>query len=65
MVLQYSCSKLNSQWEGKVKAIGSLEENLLQLQKSFAEKEKQLLLERDQALQSARCGLILIILPDC
>ena len=49
-----SNSQLNSQWEGKVKIIDSLELNLQQVQKSFSEKESQLLLEKDQALQKAK-----------
>lgn len=47
-------SDLNSQWEQKVKIIDSLELNLQQVQKSFKEKEGQLLLEKDQALREAK-----------
>ena len=47
-------STLNSQWEEKVKVIDSLEESLQQLQASFSEREKQLVLEKEAALQSAR-----------
>lgn len=47
-------SDLNTQWTQKVKIIDSLEENLQQLQKTFQEKENQLVQERDEALHSAR-----------
>ncbi len=46
--------KLNSQWEGKVRIIGTLELNLQQLQESFKEKESQLILEKDQAITYAK-----------
>lgn len=45
---------LNGQWEVKVKIIDSLEENIKQVQTSFNQKQSQLLLEKDQAVQSAR-----------
>ena len=47
-------STLNSQWEEKVKIIDSLEENLKQLQASFSEREAQLVLEKEEALQTSK-----------
>lgn len=45
---------MDKEWEGKVRIIDALEENLQQLQKSFKEKENRLLLEKDKAVQSVR-----------
>ncbi len=48
------CSDLNGQWERKVKIIDSLEQTLQEVQKSFSERENQLLLEKDQAVQTSQ-----------
>ena len=48
------CSKLKHQWEEKVAAIGSLEENLTKLQSGFSEREQQLEREREQACQQLK-----------
>ena len=47
------CSKLRGEWEERVKVIGSLEESLAQVQKTFSEREAGLVREREEAIQRA------------
>ena len=47
------CSKLRGEWEERVKVIGSLEESLTQVQKTFSEREAVLAREREEASQRA------------
>ena len=57
------CSKLRGEWEERVKVIGSLEESLAQVQKTFSEKETSLAREREEATQ--RAGLVEQRLREC
>ncbi len=47
-------SKLKGQWDERVVVIGSLEQNMADLQRTLSEREASVMAERDQAQQRAR-----------
>ena len=46
--------RLNAEWDKRVGVMAGLEDQVIQLQDSYEEKERKLLAARDEALQQAR-----------
>ena len=44
-------SKLRSEWEERVKVIGSLEQSLAEVQETFSQREANLTKEKEEAVQ--------------
>ena len=45
---------LNAEWDKRVGLMAGLEDQVTQLQDSYEQKERKLVVERDEALQQAR-----------